>query len=50
MRKIATIRFSRRGMIRMSTPAINDRIGEMWATVMCMNYLSVKVGRIAVGS
>ncbi len=40
-------------MIRMSTPAINDRIGEMWATVMCMNYLSVEVrpdrGRIIAG-
>jgi hypothetical protein len=28
-------------MMRMSTPAISDRIGEMWATVMCMDYLSV---------
>jgi hypothetical protein len=36
----------------MSTPAINDTIGEMWATVMCMNYLSlgVDVKRIAGGS
>ncbi|MGY2933991.1 hypothetical protein ACVWZ6_003593 [Bradyrhizobium sp. GM6.1] len=36
-------------MIRMSTPASSDRIGEMWATVMCMNFLPW-VGRIAAGS
>src|ERR1700676_2831394 len=42
MRKIATIRFNSRGMIRIRTPAISDMIGEMWAVVMTMKCLRIE--------
>jgi hypothetical protein len=39
MRKIATMKFSSLGMIRIRRPAITDMIGEMWATVRVMMHL-----------
>jgi hypothetical protein len=43
IRKIATTKFSSRGMIRMSNPAITDIIGEMWAGLRVMWNVSAMV-------
>ena len=40
IKKIATIKLSSRGMIRISTPAITEMIGEMWATVRVIRSFS----------